>query len=368
MKKCKKRFLLQYYSLILLFFVFSVIFITGCGSPPGKDSAKPYFVVLPYGGKEMIYSEDGNTWNKENLEVGDWMYFTGVCYGNGRFVAVTGGTSIFYSKEGIKWIEIQTVNNWRGICFGDDTFVAVGYELIFGTPYPRVAYSFDGVNWTSVALSGSNWNFQNVCYGNNRFVAMGDLNKIAYSSDGISWTEIIPPSLSSADWARICFGNGRFVIVAGTNSNKVAYSENGEVWVEKTMPTVAWKNSICYGNGKFVAVGSSGGYSAVAGKEAAYSDDGDTWHPATMPEDSHWNRVCYGNGKFVAISSNKAASSPNGEDWAPMVIPALTPPAMNWSCIAYGGDSRNLRLFASLKEKSSALLAYVTGKKFKLGF
>ena len=59
-----------------------------------------------------------------------------VCYGNGKFVAVSGGTSktsnyFAYSTDGINWTEgtiSDTSRYWMSVCYGNGKFVAITYN------------------------------------------------------------------------------------------------------------------------------------------------------------------------------------------------------------------------------------------------
>ena len=65
-------------------------------------------------------------------------------------------------------------NNIYGICYGNGKFVAVGAS-------GKMTYSPDGVNWTTVTNSRfGDLNISSVCYGNGKFVAVGRNGKIHY--------------------------------------------------------------------------------------------------------------------------------------------------------------------------------------------
>ena len=61
-------------------------------------------------------------------------------------------------------------------------------------------------------------------------------------------------SSTSRNWQSVCYGNGKFVAVA-YHSNYFAYSTDGITWTESTISnTSRYWYSVCYGNDKFVAV------------------------------------------------------------------------------------------------------------------
>ena len=114
---------------------------------------------------------------------------------------------------------------------------------------------------------------------------------------------------ASANWNSICYGDGKFVAV--TTGTIAAYSANGINWTQATLPTSASWRSVCYGGGKFVAVSQNNTISA-------YSTDGINWTQATLPTGASWVSVCYGDGEFVAVAneSNIAAYSTDGINWS----------------------------------------------------
>ena len=225
-----------------------------------------------------------------------WM---SVCYGDGKYVAVSYVSNVFaYSTDGISWTEVTvgtTNRSWNCVCYGNGTFVAVTFNT------PMAAYSNDGITWTEVKIDGASLRDSNfVCYGNGKFIAVGRTNTYTYSTDGITWTFGVIGELSK-DCGAICYGNGKFVILNGTNvsSNVYAYSTDGINWTEGTISDMnRYWQSVCYGNGKYVGV-------AYESNVFAYSYNGIDWVEDTMGDTSReWMSVCYGNGKFIAVADS----------------------------------------------------------------
>ena len=253
------------------------------------------FVAITGGNSNtMAYSTDGINWTEGNMpSIQNWV---SVCYGNGKYVAiVNSSTNIYaYSTDGINWTQgtMPSSQSWSSMCYGNGKYVAVGYSSNI------MAYSTDGINWTQGTMPSSRyWN--SVCYGNNKFVAVAyNSNKMAYSTDGISWTQGTMPI--TEDWQSVCYGNDKYVAVAH-RSNIMAYSTDGISWTQGTMPISKRWQSVCYGNDKYVAIADSTNI-------MAYSTDGINWTQGTMPRDTNWNSVCYGNGKFVAVAGGSATN------------------------------------------------------------
>ena len=217
----------------------------------------------------------------------------GVCYGNGKFVAVGFNGKIAYSPDGINWTAASSpvTVTLTDICYGNGRFVAVGNQ--------KILCSIDAVTWTLIPDPESSYSFVgSVCYGNGKFVAGGTSGKMAYSLDGISWTAVTDSKFSYGHIYGVRYENGKFI--ASGSSGGMVCSANGVTWtaVSDSKFGSSYINNICYGNGKFVAVGEAG--------KIAYSSDGISW---TLVSDSKFgdpsiSSVCYGNGKFVAVGRN----------------------------------------------------------------
>ena len=99
-------------------------------------------------------------------------------------------------------------------------------------------------------------------YANNQKV-VGTLIPIAPPS----WNQSTLPA--TANWNSVCYGNGKFVAVAN-NSNIAAYSTDGINWTQSTLPVNKSWYPVCYCNGKFVAV-------ADSSNNAYLKDSFDSW-------------------------------------------------------------------------------------------
>ena len=143
----------------------------------------------------------------------------GICYGNGKFIAVGIGGRLAYSSDGISWTKVSDSKfgtaHIRGVCYGNGKFVAGGND-------GKIIYSYDGTDWILVSDSkfGTTYIY-NVCYGNGRYVAVGDSGKMAYSFDGVSWTLVSNSTFGTSHINSVCYGNGMFV--AGGAGGKIIY-------------------------------------------------------------------------------------------------------------------------------------------------
>ena len=299
--------------------------------------------------KYFAYSTDGINWTEGTISDTSRTW-TSVCYGNGKFVAITWNSNYFaYSIDGINWTEgmiSDTSRRWGSVCYGNDKFVAVADSTnIF-------AYSTDGINWTEGTISSTRRDWYSVCYGNGKFITIDRRSKsniFAYSTDGINWTEtMISETSIDKSWRVICYGNDKFVAIG--QQGYFAYSTDGITWTEGTIGSTKrnWQ-SVCYGNDKFVTVATD--IRTIKGTYFAYSYDGITWTEDVInninSDINYWMSVCYGNGKFVIvgynfdsnwnlISDNNFAYSTDGINWTEGTISSTS---REWSSVCYGSIS-----------------------------
>lgn len=159
------------------------------------------------------YSTDGINWTSVTLPaagIGSNM----IDYCNGKFYSpgFSGDDSIYCSADAINWeklsVTIPSSERIVSICYGNGKFVAVSDGNTHGSA--NAVYSTDGINWNWVAMPVKKiW--MNVCYGSGKFVAMarGGNDVAAYSTDGVTWYQTTLPV--SANWTSVCYGDGKFV-------------------------------------------------------------------------------------------------------------------------------------------------------------
>ena len=209
---------------------------------------------------------------------------------------------VWTSSDGVTWTQTSTAFGssvfWQGLVYANGVFVAPSYEA--GMP---IWVSSDGVNWTSNASPVNNGP---IAFGNNTFIITSSSN-CCTSASGTSWTTYSLPYNSAGNGSNILF-NGIKFLVWMNNLNKVMTSVDGSSWSGGTPNGVALSNHN-YGevkNGVFF-LGSNGG---VASKT---STDGVTWtdvsvlpYAQSMAVDA-WNFLCFGNSGFSV--------SPDGVTW-----------------------------------------------------
>ena len=129
------------------------------------------------------YSTDGVNWTQGTIRTGGGSSITKICYGSGKYVIIGWASSVFYySTDGQTWSTtgngIYTAN-WSGICYGNGKFI-----VITGNSSNIYAYSTDGVNWSTGVISPTGRYWWEGCYGNGKFVIANNTNYyFAYMTD-----------------------------------------------------------------------------------------------------------------------------------------------------------------------------------------
>jgi len=129
-------------------------------------------------GSSLAHSANGINWTARDMDDLVLSAITSVCFGNGKFTAVSTDT-IIYSDDGMEWTDAQgipsilpTNRQLQSVAAGAGKFTAVGTNN-------AVLTSENGVNWISVIVS-LNSHFYDVAYGNSTWVAVGLNGVIAY--------------------------------------------------------------------------------------------------------------------------------------------------------------------------------------------
>lgn len=175
-----------------------------------------------------IYSSDGINWNKSAGTTSTYDTYYSIVYGNGKFLTSTySDGNIIVSSDGYSWnlVHEYLVSGENPKVFADTKFVIPTKGETF--------MSTDGYSW---GKNSNNLAFypNGVCYGNGRFVAVGDGGNIAYSTDGVNWTNIKMKNGIFQDATtlnNVCYGNGKYIVV-GDDGN-ARYSTDGANWSEK---------------------------------------------------------------------------------------------------------------------------------------
>ena len=196
---------------------------TTSGSPPNRNRnlygigfGNSTFVAVGNYGKIVRSTDNGSSWSN-----------------------VTTGYTSSYSRDHHGYTPSTYGDHYlRGVTFGNNTFVAVGYT-------GKIIRSTDnGSSWDNVTKV-DNDNLYGVTFGNNTFVAVGEDGRIIISEDnGTSWT-----SESSGDETLngVTFGNNIFMAV-GQDGRIVKSTDNGINWSSSTSGTTNDLNGVTFGD------------------------------------------------------------------------------------------------------------------------
>ena len=90
-------------------------------------------------------------------------------------------------------------------------------------------------NWTQRPMPTDHW--RGVAYGNGTFVAVGYNTSATSTDNGATWTQ---RSIPAGDWYGVAYGNGAFVAVSYNNNTSATSTDNGATWTQRSMPTGDW--------------------------------------------------------------------------------------------------------------------------------
>ncbi|WP_409013166.1 InlB B-repeat-containing protein, partial [Bacteroides fragilis] len=143
------------------------------------------WILTPSGEAKQVYILD---WNS-------------LAYGNGKYVAI-GNDQVTTSSDGENWTTpVRPVPwganyswNWKKVTYVNGKFVVIGNCSSHSAQKPAVMTSIDGVNWSTPLTFGEYSSeidkFEDIVYGNGKFVIAGRFGFTTTSVDGINWTEI----------------------------------------------------------------------------------------------------------------------------------------------------------------------------------
>ncbi|WP_339225786.1 chitobiase/beta-hexosaminidase C-terminal domain-containing protein [Paenibacillus sp. FSL H7-0357] len=272
------------------------------------DGTKYYLFGYEAPNYGAVYtSTNGTTWTMQPFK--NYFVTQSSMFVNGKYFRL-GNEGMMVSPNGSDWSY-----KWGGafyeVIHDGSQYVAVGKEGGDGAIWT----SGDLTSWSKAALPSRTGTFTAAAYGNNKYVAIGDVSQttaaLATSTDGSAWTvrSSINDSTSLTD---IAFGNGKFVAVgAGSGSvPKIKTSVDGVVWNEPVLPvqSIDALYTVTYDNNQFIALGY--GYDSSGNVDQASiwtSTDGDTWvnHSSAYPNHTEaFNNIVYDGSKYVLTGYN----------------------------------------------------------------
>jgi hypothetical protein len=279
---------------------------------PAQEGKSPdgVFVAVGHNGVRL-FSVDGKTWSKPVLGKEGETYRSvrfqqGICATVGSY----GGANIFaVTTDGQAWKTLSRdakyVNYIRCLGVGKDFFLGIGGDAGGGGIPGKcfVTTSKDGLAWTDMEPIAGKSMLRRVAFGNDRFVAVGDLGRRAVSADGKAWIDA-PNSKAIDTLIDVAFGNKVFVGV-GLHGLRMT-SGDGKTWENRQVGDEGEHlNSVLWTGSQFVAVGQGATY---------FSKSGTIWQReknANAPI-----TAVYGNGVFVGARwKGRLVRSPDAVAW-----------------------------------------------------
>ena len=236
----------------------------------------------------IISSPNGRNWTVQSFQTNGVSDYTGIAYGNGVFVAVgPGNHKVRTSDNGLDWGPAQRGSSaLYDVAFGEGRFVAVGDAILT---------SVDGRSWTRVRRLSTS---KAIAYGNSRFVALGEDDRVWISRNGIRWTNVLVNLPGT--FKDIAF-NGNVFIAAeeDVTTDRMWTSTDGLFW-SPAPPTSFIVNGLAGARDNIiVAVGEDP--AATPPGRIQVSPDGLNWPGLPEAVRHPLNAAAFGRGLIVAV-------------------------------------------------------------------
>ena len=156
------------------------------------------------------------------------------------------------------------------------------------------AFSEDGISWTQVNAPST---YNQVTFGNGRYVAVGAGGAVSVSFDGKEWYDRSNPVVTG-DIRCVTYAKGRYII--GGVDGVIMYTEDFETWgIATSNSTVRYVRQIVYAENRYYAAC----YTSSGAGEIWVSNDGETW---TVQQQMTVRLWClnYNDGKLVTAGDS----------------------------------------------------------------
>ena len=253
--------------------------------------ANGYYVVCGVDG-EVGYSKDGVNWAKVDKFVSGTL--TNIAYGKGKYIIVDEFDGLWMAEGTPEvWTQIndgaEFVGGIGSLTYANNQFVIAGGNL--------AAFSEDGLSWTIVEAPGS---YNQITFGNGRYVAVGANGSVGVSYDGKNWIDGSNPAVTG-DLRAVTYAKGRYII--GGIDGLIMYTEDFVTWGIATSDSagVRYVRQITYAENKYYAAC----YTSSGKGEIWTSLDGITW---TVQQQMNYRLWClnYNDGKLTTAGDSGA--------------------------------------------------------------
>ena len=315
--------------------------------------AEGYFLTLARttktAGTTAKYATDATgPWSNSPINQRNWR---DIAYGDGKFVAVSGGQVAYSSPPFASWSEINLAQSVHAITYGDGKFVAVD-ELRQGT----LLWATDPAGpWNSVTIPARG--YKAITYGNGYFVAVAtQSNQVLWATDPAGPWQSATIQEDATDnhnpWSDICYDGGRFYITQSYNTSGkgyVATAVDPRTWLLTEAPNQGWE-AVVHGGGYTVCASTTSSQRIMYNKSAtvvsrdvnepSITVDGGRWKGSDNSGDAAGETSVTGpsksgTGNFGGSSGNDITVNNSNHDWI-------------------DGDNREGRLFY-LKNRNSRI-------------
>ena len=205
------------------------------------------------------YSYNGYNWYNginTNLAMGLCIAWNGSRWvaGGGKFGSAT-VTSMQYSDDGITWNNCSPVNLYAydtvSVTWSGTKWAACGIDNFSGTITPRILFSLDGINWTSVNTSagpGVGPSFNTIKFNGGLWLGgtyAFNTQPVFYSEDdGLTWSNTGSSGVSGSISISILVWDGLRWIAsgsAGAGPARIYYSSDGKGWTQNSTSTLQYQ-------------------------------------------------------------------------------------------------------------------------------
>lgn len=277
--------------------------------------ANNYYYALDSSTNEIAYSTDGTTWSTGTISsAAAGTSFLSIIYLNNNYYAfgeydATDGTPVYSSTDLVTWNPVTDSNGVVGKITGSRIHSVIKannkYYFAGATGY-LVESNSTFSSWTTRNSGFTTNDINDITYGNNTFVAVGNSFNVSTSSDGVTWTMT---DFGTTNCEAVAFGNGIFVL---SNAAAIRTSTDGVTWTNRTSGSGSTITTIRYLNNNFLY---------TAGTTLGYSTNGTTWTANVVGTAAHYD-VSYGAGVYVAVgNSDTVRTSTDGTTWTAQTSP-----------------------------------------------